>query len=97
MTKPSNRVAFVLLVKSDIAEKNRLVSWESAAQRANEPGDEIQSPKNSTCRSPLWIGRRTTMLIISILLEVLHKFLKLGYKIIKLFVRSLSSFRRFLS
>jgi hypothetical protein len=76
-------------------ERNRFVSWESAAQLANKPRVEILTPKTSKSHGSPSFASRTTKSIVAVSLTLLYTVFKIGYEVAKFFTRRLSTFTRF--
>jgi hypothetical protein len=79
---------------SVMTERNRLVSWASAAQELTKPVAVIPISKIAIILKPPLFVSKMTKLILTTLLRLPHKLFKLGYEIAKLFTRALSSIRR---
>jgi hypothetical protein len=77
-------------------DRNRFVSWESAAQIANKPGVEILTPKTSKSHGSLNFASRTNKSILTVSLTALYTVFKVGYEVAKFVTRRLASIRRLL-
>jgi len=97
VSEPSKKFKGAVPSTSVMTLRNRLMSWDSAAQELTKPGDVTPSSKNSiTPRRVGFIGKKTK-LFFAALAKLPYKLFKVSYEIAKLFTRGLAGIRRLLS
>jgi hypothetical protein len=97
VSEPSKEFKDAVPSTSVMTERNRLMSWDSAAQGLTKPVVVIPSSKITIFLRPLGFVINITKLIFASLVKLPYTSFKLGYEMAKLFTRGLSSIRRLLS
>ena len=96
MTEPNKEIKDATPSTSVMTEKNRLMSWDSIARGLTKPVDVIPSSKITIILGPLAFVSKISKLISAALVNLPYTLFKIGYEIVKLFTRGVSSLRRLL-
>jgi hypothetical protein len=96
VSEPSKKFKDAVPSTSVMTERNRLMSWDSAAQGLTKPVVVIPASKITIILGPLAFVSKITKLISAALVKLPYTLFKIGYEIVKLFTRGASSLRRLL-
>ena len=96
MSEPSKEFEDAVLSTSVITERNRLMSWDSAAQGLTKPVVVIPSSKITIFLRPLGFASKITNSILASVVKLPYTLFKIGYEIAKLVTRGLSNIRSLL-
>ena len=96
MSEPSKKFKDAVPSTSVMTERNRLMSWDSAAQGLTKPVVVIPSSKITIFLRPLGFASKITKLILAAVVKLPYTLFRLGYEIAKLVTRGLSNIRRLL-
>jgi len=96
VSEPSKKFKDAVPSTSVMTERNRLMSWDSAAQGLTKPVVVIPSSKITIFLRPLGFASKITKLILAAVVKLPYTLFRLGYEIAKLVTRGLSNIRRLL-
>jgi hypothetical protein len=96
VSEPSKKFKDAVPSTSVITERNRLMSWDGAAQGLTKPVVVIPSSKITIFLRPLGFVSKITKLILAAVVKLPYTLFRLGYEIAKLVTRGLSNIRRLL-
>ena len=96
MIESSEEALVVQHSKSRSTERNKLVSWETAAQRPNEYSFETLRSKIALSINPIGLASKYIKLIGAIPTKLVYTVFKLGFEIAKILIGRLSKIRRLL-
>ncbi len=96
MTKSSKGNKVSATFTSVTTERNRVISWESAARGFNKPGGVTPSSKSPITSRPIGFVSNIFKLFLASLAKLPYALFKLGYDIAKFVTRGLSTIRRLL-
>jgi hypothetical protein len=94
--EPSKEAIVVQHSTPGATERNRLVSWKTAAQRPNEYSVETLRSKISLSINPIGLANKYIKLIGAIPTKLVYTVFKLGFEIAKILIGRLSKIRRLL-